>query len=73
MMRWTPALGDWVNIFKAFAKIKSADDSTPFLTEIKNFRLDKYQRTLQEFVDIRNASLRGHGATLSEDEYELRF
>ena len=51
----------------------TADDSTPFLTEIKNFRLDKYQRTLQEFVDIRNASLRGHGATLSEDEYELRF
>jgi hypothetical protein len=47
--------------------------STPFLAAIKSFRLDKYQRTLQEFVDIRNASLRGHGATLTEEEYELRF
>ena len=68
-----PALGDWVSIFKAFARIKSGADSTPFLAEIKTFRLDKYQRTLQEFVDIRNASLRGHGATLAEEEYELRF
>jgi hypothetical protein len=70
---FAPALGDWVSIFKAFARIKSARESIPFLAEIKNFRLDKYQRTLQEFVDIRNASLRGHGATLTEDEYELRF
>jgi hypothetical protein len=28
---------------------------------------------LREFVAIRNASLRGHGATLTEDEYEVRF
>jgi hypothetical protein len=70
---FAPALGDWVNIFKAFARIKSAPHSAPFLAEIKNFGLDKYQRTLQEFVDIRNASLRGHGATLTEEEYELRF
>ncbi len=70
---YAPALGDWVGIFRAFAHIKSAPESTPFLAEIKNFRLDKYQRTLQEFVDIRNASLRGHGGTLTEDEYELRF
>jgi hypothetical protein len=70
---FAPALGDWVSIFKAFARIKSGADSTPFLAEIKSFRLDKYQRTLQEFVDIRNASLRGHGATLTEEEYELRF
>lgn len=70
---FAPALGDWVSIFKGFARIESAADSTPFLAEIKSFRLDKYQRTLQEFVDIRNASLRGHGATLAEDEYEIRF
>lgn len=70
---FAPALGDWVSIFKAFTRIKSGAESTPFLAEIKSFRLDKYQRTLQEFVDIRNASLRGHGATLTEDEYELRF
>jgi hypothetical protein len=70
---FAPALGDWVSIFKAFAHMKAAPESTPFLAEIKNFRLDKYQRTLQEFVDIRNASLRGHGGTLTEDEYELRF
>jgi hypothetical protein len=70
---FAPALGDWVNIFKAFARINSHNENTPFLAEIKSFRLDKYQRTLQEFVDIRNASLRGHGATLTEDEYELRF
>jgi hypothetical protein len=70
---FAPALGDWVSIFKAFARIKSGADSTPFLAEIKSFRLDKYQRTLQEFVDIRNASLRGHGATLTEEEYEFRF
>ena len=70
---FAPALGDWVGIFKAFARVKIGAESTPFLAEIKSFRLDKYQRTLQEFVDIRNASLRGHGATLTEDEYELRF
>jgi hypothetical protein len=70
---FAPALGDWVSIFKAFARIKSGAGSTPFLAEIKTFRLDKYERTLQEFVDIRNASLRGHGATLTEEEYELRF
>jgi len=70
---FAPALGDWVSIFKAFARLKSGADSTPFLAEIKSFRLDKYQRTLQEFVDIRNASLRGHGATLAEEEYEVRF
>jgi hypothetical protein len=70
---FAPALGDWVNIFRAFTRIKSGAESSPFLAEIKSFRLDKYQRTLQEFVDIRNASLRGHGATLTEDEYEARF
>jgi hypothetical protein len=70
---FAPTLGDWVSIFKAFARINSGADSAPFLAEIKTFRFDKYQRTLQEFVDLRNASLRGHGATLTEEEYELRY
>jgi hypothetical protein len=30
---FAPALGDWVSIFKAFARIKSGADSTPFLAE----------------------------------------
>jgi hypothetical protein len=68
-----PALGDWVSMFTKFTQIKSAADSHPFLKETKTFRLDQYQRTLNEFVDIRNTSLKGHGATLSEDEYELKF
>jgi N-6 DNA Methylase len=68
-----PALGDWVTMFKSFARIKSTAGSQPFLKEIKEFSLDKYQRTLQEFVEIRNASLRGHGATLSEEEYGYRY
>jgi hypothetical protein len=30
-----PALVDWVSIFKAFARIKSGAESTPFLAEMK--------------------------------------
>ena len=50
-----PAQGDWVSILKAFARIKPAPESNPFAAEIKNLKLDKYQKTLKEFVDIRNA------------------
>lgn len=70
---YAPALGDWVSMFRSFAYIKGLPESEPFLQEAKSFKLDRYQKTLQEFVDIRNKSLRGHGATLTEDEYELRF
>lgn len=70
---FAPALGDWVAIFRSFARMKASSESQPFLKEIRDFRLQRYQRTLQEFVDIRNASLRGHGATRSEEEYEIRF
>ena len=70
---FAPALGDWVAIFRSFARMKGNPDSQPFLKEIKEFRLDKYQRTLHDFVEIRNASLRGHGATRPEEEYEVRF
>lgn len=68
-----PALGDWVGMFKGFTRFKSAPESKPFLEEVKGFKLDRYQRTLSEFVSIRNDSLRGHGATLSEDEYQVLF
>jgi hypothetical protein len=70
---YAPSLGDWVSIFRYLTRTTSAVEGKPFLAEIENFSLDKYQRTLQEFVDVRNASLRGHGATLTEDDYELRF
>lgn len=68
-----PALGDWVNLFRSLVELKAAPETVPFLKEIKSFSLAKYRRTLQEFVEIRNASLRGHGATQSEEEYELKY
>jgi hypothetical protein len=70
---YAPALGDWVSMFRSFARIKSAAESKPFIEELKSFKLDRYLPALEEFVQIRNASLRGHGATLTEDEYELRY
>lgn len=68
-----PSLGDWVDLFKSLSKIKGAPESRPFVEEIKSFRLDRYQDTLRLFVEVRNASFRGHGATLTEDEYALKF
>ena len=68
-----PALGHWVSRFRSFAHLKTAAESQPFLQEIKEFPLHDYQRMLDEFVNIRNESLRGHGATLTEGEYELKF
>jgi len=68
---YAPSLGDWVSIFKYLTRTTSAVEGKLFLAEIENFSLDKYQRTLQEFVDVRN--VKAHGATLTEDDYELRF
>ena len=68
-----PSIGDWVSMFKSLSRLTMAVESQPFLREIKNFKLEKYQRTLHEFVEIRNASLRGHGATLTEGEYQYKF
>lgn len=68
-----PSLGHWVVWFRSLSHIKTAAQSRPFLREIKEFKLHDYQRMLDEFVNIRNESLRGHGATLSEGEYELKF
>jgi hypothetical protein len=70
---YAPTLGDWVNMFGSLAELKASPESVPFLREIKHFTLDKYRRTLNEFVDIRNTSFRGHGATQTEQEYELKY
>jgi hypothetical protein len=68
-----PSLGHWVSWFRSLSHLKTAAESQPFLREIKEFPLQDYQRMLDEFVNIRNESLRGHGATLTEGEYELKF
>jgi hypothetical protein len=68
-----PTLGDWVSLFNSLSHYHTKTESQPFLKEIKEFKLDRYARTLREFVNIRNDSLRGHGSTLTEAEYELKF
>lgn len=67
-----PSLGDWVQLFNSLTKVKTNSDSEPFLKEVKEFNLDKYRKVLHEFVEMRNQSLRGHGGTLSEEEYSLK-
>jgi hypothetical protein len=68
-----PSLGDWVSLFKSLSRHYTSTNSRPFLKEIKDFKLDRYMKTLDEFVNLRNASLRGHGSTQTEAEYEIRF
>ena len=68
-----PTLGDWVSLFNSLSHHFTSPDNRPFLEEIKDFRLERYTRTLREFVNIRNDSLRGHGSTLTEAEYEIKF
>lgn len=68
-----PTLGDWVSLFKSLLHHYENTDSLRFLKQIKDFNLDRYAKTLDEFVNIRNVSLRGHGTTQTEAEYEMRF
>jgi N-6 DNA methylase len=68
-----PTLGDWVSLFNSLSHHYSGANTRPFLEEIKDFKLERYARTLREFVNIRNDSLRGHGSTLTETEYEIKF
>jgi hypothetical protein len=68
-----PSLGDWVNLFNSLSHHYMSTNSRPFLKEIKDFKLDRYARTLREFVNVRNDSLRGHGSTQTEAEYEIKF
>ena len=68
-----PSLGDWVDLFKSLSRYYASFNSRPFLKEIKDFKLDRCITTLNEFVNLRNDSLRGHGATQTEEEYGIKF
>jgi hypothetical protein len=66
-----PSLGNWVSLFRSLPEF--ATDSAPFLREIKTLKVNEYQETIKEFVHLRNESFKGHGATLTEGEYEQKF
>jgi hypothetical protein len=65
-----PALGTWVNLFRSLSQFQF---DSPFLKEIRALKLNEYQRIMDDFVNVRNESFRGHGATLTEVEYEQKF
>jgi hypothetical protein len=65
----SPALGDWVSMFRTIHKAKKTSKEGHFLSEIADFNISRYERTLNEIPEARNSSLRGHGTTLSEEEY----
>ena len=67
-----PSLGDWVSLLKSLSRHYTSTNGRPFLKEIKDFKLDRCTKTLDEFVELRNDSLRGHGSTETEAEYESR-
>jgi len=67
-----PSLGDWVNIFRSLLSIKSSPESMPFIKELKEIQFQKFNKTLNDFIQIRNTSLRGHGVVLNEDDYEIK-
>jgi hypothetical protein len=62
-------LGVWVNLFRSLAQFKL---ESPFLKEVKMLKVNEYQKTITEFVNVRNESFKGHGATLTEAEYEVK-
>jgi hypothetical protein len=66
-----PSLGNWVNLFRSLAQFSAG--GTPFLREIATLKVNEYQKTVEQFVHIRNESFKGHGATLTEDEYEQKI
>jgi hypothetical protein len=65
-----PSLGTWANMFRALSEFQTAN---PFVKEIKTLKVAEFQRTIDEFVRLRNESFKGHGTTLSDDVYESRF
>lgn len=69
----SPSLGDWTGLFRSFVTLKSGESNEPFVKEIKAFPLNKFNKILEDFVVIRNTSLRGHGSTLSDQEMEIKF
>jgi len=67
-----PTLGDWISIFRSLLSIKSNPESTPFIKELKEIEFHKFNKTFDDFLQMRNTSLRGHGAVLNDDEYEIK-
>jgi hypothetical protein len=65
-----PSLGNWVNLFRSLSQFQT---DRSFLKEIKTLKVNEYKRTIEEFVNLRNESFKGHGATLTEAEYEVKF
>jgi hypothetical protein len=68
-----PSLGDWIQFFNALLRIKSLPHSQPFIVELRELKVEKYSRVFDEFVKMRNESLKGHGSTISEEEYAIKF
>jgi len=65
-----PSLGNWVNLFRSLSQFQTA---SAFLKEVKMLKVNEYRKTIDEFVSLRNESFKGHGATLTEAEYELKY
>lgn len=65
-----PSLGIWVSLFRSLSQFQT--DSS-FLKEIRMLKVTEYRRTMDELVRLRNESFKGHGATLTEGEYEVKF
>ena len=65
-----PSLGTWVNLFRSLSEFQTA---SAFLKEVKMLKVNEYRKTIDEFVNLRNESFKGHGATLTEAEYELKY
>ena len=68
-----PTLGELVQFFNSLARINTKPDYEPFLKEIKELDLKKYRKVIDDFVQIRNNSLKGHGLTLRDEEYEPKI
>jgi hypothetical protein len=65
-----PALGTWVSLFRSLSQF---ENNSPFVRELKTLKVNEYNKTIEKFVNLRNESFKGHGATLSESEYEQKF
>jgi hypothetical protein len=66
-----PSLGNWVNLFRSLLQFSA--ESAPFVKELKTLKVKEYRTMIDEFVRLRNESFKGHGATLTEAEYEGKF
>jgi hypothetical protein len=60
-----PSLADWVALFKALAK-----RSRLFLKEVSDFKLDRYENTINDFIKFREELSRGNDAGTMRDRCE---